>query len=384
MRKLKIMWSIFWSEKLIRFYMIVSILLIIITSNILFALLREEYTLNKISNGCDFDQAVYFSRSTSVPYAEKGTKYDMKVDGLLKEIEKNAFSIGKITYLYTYIEAVEENAFLLDYNETVIKHLKFPLSKGRWFREDACNEAILSYKYKKRYDIGDRVPLVITDASGRHELEVEVIGFLDQSDYMMNFTSSGYVDMGALIGQEKSAIITSGLKDVNGQACEPGDNSGVLIFGPITQNNGYYEKLMEFGAVTTMDEVAENYQENVKKRLYNLIGINAVLFVLAFSGLGSMNFISLYTKRKEYGVYFICGLSRKMVAFMTAIADLVIMAFAFIPATVFCLFNPDIIPNFDFVNVAVTVVIIGFILIVSFIPFYMITKKDSVISLIRR
>ena len=97
-----------------------------------------------------------------------------------------------------------------------------------------------------------------------------------------------------------------------------------------------------------------------------------------------MNFISLYTKRKEYGVYFICGLSRKMVAFMTAIADLVIMAFAFIPATVFCLFNPDIIPNFDFVNVAVTVVIIGFILIVSFIPFYMITKKDSVISLIRR
>lgn len=95
MGKLKIMWSIFWSEKLLRLYMTVSILLIIITSNILFALLREGYTLNKISNGCDFGHAVYFSRSTSVPYAEKRTKYDMKVDGLLKEIEKKHFQLGK-------------------------------------------------------------------------------------------------------------------------------------------------------------------------------------------------------------------------------------------------------------------------------------------------
>jgi len=378
------MWSIFWSEKFTRLYMIGSILLIIVTSNILFALLREEYTLNRISNGCDFDHAVYFSRSNSVPYARGQTEYDNKVDGLLKEMEENSFSIGKITCLYTYIEAAEENAFLLDYNDTVIEHLKIPLSQGRWFREGVCNEAILSYEYRKRYDIGDKVPLVIADAGGRHELEVEVIGFLDKSDYMMNFTSSGYVDMSALISQEKSAIITSGLEDSNGRACELGENSGVLIYGPITKNNGYYEKLMEFGAVTTMEEIAENYQENVKNRLYNLIGIDAVLFVLALSGLGSMNFISLYTRRREYGIYFICGLSRKTVALMTAMMDLFIMAAAFIPATIFCCFNPGIIPNFDFINVMVTIGIIGVILIVSFIPFYVITKKDSVISLTRR
>lgn len=378
------MWSIFWSEKYIRLYMIFSILLIIITSNILFALLREEYTLHRISKGCDFDQAVYFSRANSVPYVAEETEYNHKVDDLLKEMEKDAFSIGKITYLYTYLEAVEENAFLLDYNETMMEHLRIPLSQGRWFQEGVCNEAILSYDYKKRYDIGDKVPLVITDTSGRHELEVEVIGFLDKSNYVMNFTSSGYVDISALIGQEKSAMITSGLEDINGQVCELGENSGVLIFGPITQKNGYYEKLMELGAVTTMEEIAENYEKNVKNRFYNLIGIDVVLFVLALSGLGSMNFISLYTKRREYGIYFICGLSRKMVAFITAMIDLLIMAAAFIPATIFCFFNPNIIPNFDLLNVMVTLGIIGVILIVSFIPFYVITKKDSVIDLTRR
>ena len=384
MGKLKIMWSIFWSEKFVRLYMTGSILLIIITSNILFALVREEYTLHQIVHGCDFDHTVYFSRSNPVPYAEEETAYDKKVNDLLKEMEKNAFSIGKINYIYTYIEAVAENAFLLDYNETTIGHLKMPLSKGRWFREGVCNEAILSYPYKKRYDIGDQVPLVITDASGRHELEVEVIGFLDKSNYMMNFTSSGYIDMSALIGQEKSAIITSGLEDSSGQVCELGENSGVLIFGPDTQNHNYYEKLTEFGAVTTMEEIAENSQENVKNRLYQLIGIDVVLFVLALSGLGSMNFISLYTKRREYGIYFICGLSRKMVVLMTAMTDLLIMVAALIPAVIFCFFHPDMIPNFDFINVMVTIGIIVVILTVSFLPFYVITKKDSVISLTRR
>lgn len=384
MGKLKIMWSVFWSEKMIRLYMIFSMILIIVTSNILFALLREEYTLHKISNGCDFDHAVYFSRSTSVPYAVEETEYDHKVDNLLKEMEKNAFSIGKITYLYTYIEAVEENAFLLDYNDTTAEHLKVPLSQGRWFQRGVCNEAVLSYKYKKRYDLGDKVPLVIKDAGGRHEIEVEVIGFLDKSNYMMNFTSSGYVDMSALIVQEESAIITSGLEDSNGQVCELGENSGVLIFGPATQNHDDYEKLMEFGAVTTMEEMADHYQENVDKRLRNLIGIDIVLFILALSGLGSMNFISLYTKRREYGIYFICGLSRKMVVLMTAMIDLFVMAAAFVPAVIFCFLNPNIIPNFDFVNVLVTIGMIGVILTVSFLPFYAITKKDSVIHLTRR
>lgn len=384
MGKLKIIWSIFWSEKYIRLYMIFSILFIIITSNILFALAREEYTLNRISDGCDFDDAVYFSRSHSVAHTGQKTEYDQKVDDLLKEMEKNAFSIGKITCLYTYIEAVEENVFLLDYNETAIEHLKFPLSQGKWFRTGVCNEAILSYEYRKRYDIGDKIPLVITDAGGRHELELQVIGFLDKNDYMINFTSSGYVNMSALIGQEKSAIITDGLEDINGRTCELGENSGVMIFGSMTRKNGYYEKLMEFGAVTTMEDIAENYQENVKNRLYNLIGIDAVLFVLALSGLGSMNFISLYTRRREYGIYFICGLPRKMVVLMTAVIDLFVIAAAFIPAIVFCIFNPAIIPNFDIVNVIITIGIIGVILIVSFIPFYVITKKDSVISLTRR
>lgn len=384
MGKLKLMWSLFWSEKFTRLYMICSVILMIVTSNILFALCREEYTLHKIFDACDFDQAVYFSRSNRAPHAGEETAYDKKVDDLLKEMEKNACSIGKITYLYSYIEAVEENAFLLDYNETTVGHLQVPLAQGRWFRKGVRNEAILSYGYKKRYAVGDKIPLTITDVSGRHEIELEVIGFLDQSNYMMNFTASGYVDISSLISQEKSAIITSGLKDSNGRICELGENSGVLLFGPTTSKQAYYEKLMEFGAVTPMEEIAQIYHENVKNRLYHLIGIDVVLFVLALSGLGSMNFISLYTKRREYGIYFICGLSTKMVALLTAMMDLVIMAAAWIPATIFCFFHPAVIPNFDFVNVMVTMGMIGVIFVVSFLPFYWITKKESVVNLTRR
>lgn len=384
MGKLKIMWHVFWSEKWMRLSMICSVLLMIVTANILFALIREEYLLNRIADECDLDQAVYFSKATSVPYTREKSEYDNQVDKLLDEMEQNGYPIGKITYLYTYAQAAEENIFLLNYNQTAAEHLKMPLSLGRWFCRDGCNEAILSYQYKKRYGLGDTVPLVITDAGGRHELEVKVIGFLDKSSYLMNFTSSGYVDMSALISKENNAIITSGLEDTNGQVCELGENSGVLIFGMAAQKNEYSEKLMELGAVTAMEEIAENNRENVKNRLYQLIGIDAVLFVLALSGLGSMNFISLYTKRKEYGIYFICGLPKKMVALLTAVTDLLILAAAVIPAVGFCLLYPGIVPNFDFVNVIVMIGLAAVVFIVSFLPFYVMTKRESAVSLIRR
>jgi len=382
--KLKIMWSILRSEKFICVYMIVSILIIIVTSNILFALSREAYILNRISDGCDFDHAVYFSRSNCVPFAKEETEYDRKVDDLLREMENNGCFIGTIDCLYTYVEAVQDYAFLMDYNETIQERLRLPLSQGRWFQEGVCNEAILSYEYKKKYAVGDKIPFTMTDAGGRHELELEVVGFLDKNNYLMNFTSSGYVDMSALIVQEKSAIITSGLEDIDGRTCEMGTGNGIMIFDPMSQNNSYNEKLMEFGAVTTMEEIADHYQENVRERLYHLVGINIVLFLLAFSGLGSMNFISLYTRRREYGIYFICGLSRRMVALITAMIDLTIMGAAFIPATIFCIFHPAVIPNFDVINVMVTIGVTGVILFVSLIPFFIITKKHSVIDLTRR
>lgn len=101
MGKLKIMWSILRSEKFICVYMIVSILIIIVTSNILFALSREAYILNRISDGCDFNHAVYFSRSNCVPFAKEETEYDRKVDDLLREMENNGCFIGTIDCLYT-------------------------------------------------------------------------------------------------------------------------------------------------------------------------------------------------------------------------------------------------------------------------------------------
>lgn len=386
MGKLKVMWSIFWSEKFVRLYMVFFVLLIIITSNISVTLLKEAYTLKRIGDKCDFDNAVYFSKSSSIlPYAGGGeSEYAQKVNRLLSEIKEQGQDVGEITYLYTYVDALEENAFLLNYDETILHHVELPLSKGNWFQENGNNEAVLSYGYKDKYRIGDMLTFVVTGENRScKEVTVEVIGFLDKDNYVLNFNASGYVDMNALFAQNESVIITNRLYTSEGEEIRLMDNAGDMIFDTTIDSN-YSEKLKEIGSVTAMEEIAETYSENSRERFQSQIGIEMVLLILAISGLGSMNFISLYTKRKEYGVYFICGLSAQAVLAMTALMNVFVVAAAFVPIILLCLILPDMVSNIDYFNILITVGIVAFILFVTFIPFYCIMKKESIINLTRR
>lgn len=383
MGKLKIMWSIFRSEKMTRLYMSFFVLLIIITSNISINLLKEEYNLKKIGEKCDFENAVYFAKAQNVfSYGEENNQYTERVKSLLEKMEAGGQEIGKITYLYTYLEPFEENGFLLNYNEAITEHVELPLSGGNWFTQGSCNEAILSYDYKNKYHIGDTIEMDVNESDGsRQNITVKVIGFLDKNNYAMNFTVSGYVDISSLIDKNKSAVITSNLYTKDGDKCVFQDNAGIMLFN---MPEVYLEQLTEFGSVTSMKEITEIYTENANEKFQEQVGIEVVLLILAISGLGSMNFISMYTKRREYGVYFICGMPRRTTVWMTVFINTFVVGIALIPIILMNFIKPEWFVDIDVFNVLITLGIIVFILAVTFIPFYIIMKKDSIVDLTRR
>lgn len=373
MGKLKIMFSMFVSEKISRCFMLVFIVLVIMASNISIKLVDDALSLKKISESVNFSDAFYFSKSNKII---SGMSHDAqeKMNDLLKDLYDAGVSIGEIKYTYTYMDFFGENTFFIDYNDVLVEKVSLPLSEGTWFSTDASNEVILPYEYRNKYELNEIIQI--------EGIQLQIIGFLDKGNYVLEFTSSGYIGYDDLFKKEKHVILVNGVTDGSGLPYAfSSDSSGMVIF---EANMEALENISIYGSTQEMSQMQADYIESVNEKFHAQLGIEVVLLILTVSGFFALNFISIYQKRNEYGVYYICGMNRGQILRMAIQINGIVAVLALIVVVVIAVVCSSVQNYLKFANIIGTFGLLFFILLCSSVPFYIIMRRESVISLIRR
>ena len=383
MGRLRLLCAILWNEKWMRLYMVALTLLLVVCADISISLLKEEYELEQIGEVCDFSDTAYFSWGGTVsPLTQVEERREC--NALLDELEQNGAGVGEIACVNTYWDEARQNVMLFLYDEQIISHVKLPLSEGSWLDADGTNEVVLAYPYRWRYRVGDEIPFAFGGSDGKtHNARLRVAGFLAKECYVMYFNSSGYVDVGDLIRPVQDAVITNGICDDTGRSCTFSGSAGCMLYG-VPEDSEPARQLSRFGALTGMDEVARRYVKNADGRLREQLLLEAVLVLLAVTGLGSANFVSMYTRRREYGIYFLCGATGKQVIAMTSLANGLVVGAVLAAVDVIFLLRPSLLPGFGLPHVLVTFGLFAVLLFATSLPFYLMMQRESIADLTRR
>ena len=322
MGKLKLILSILWEEKFKRFCMSLIIVLLIVSSNISISLIFEMKMMDKLISMCNFENAIYYSDGRAFLSNEIENE---QVDILPEKAAEN----GMISYGLLGMEQEDGKSFqtvnCYVYNEVLCNHIKLPLQSGNWFSKNAKSEqeVILSSDFKKEYQIGDVLEKTIIDENEKTwDVKLKVIGFLEDENNIMDFSCSGSIDISDIVVKSKNTMIVQEMTDIEGKPISSitSCSSGTMFFLKEALTEGQEHKIRQQGSYQYMDEIVTAYQENNKEKLYEQIGIEIVILFLAISSLGSSNFLTMYERRKEYGIYFICGLEkRSCMLFTTAL-----------------------------------------------------------------
>ena len=371
MGKVQLLFSIFLNEKAKRLSMIVFIVLMILTANISISLLTNAYDTKKAAELCEFSDTTYFSSALVMRYDSQSNKTKNSV---LSELEKEGIESGQIRYICTYSEILDADTKYMDYDDSIIEHMKLPLSKGSWFSIDETNEVILPYELSRKYSLGDKIQI--------DGCELEIIAFLDRANIVLECMTTGNVEIDDLLCKDSYVILTNGIKKPNGQKYSFDSTApGIIIFD---NKRTTVERLSKIGSSQSMEEISDNYMIHTRERFFSQLQLELILLILTISGLGTMNFLSMYQRRKEYGIYFLCGLTKRKTIFLSLGMNFIVSIIAL--AIVFLLYGmiQSMRIYFNLTNICVTFVIIMIILILSSIPFYLITKRESIINLTRR
>lgn len=383
MGKLKLILSILWEEKFKRLCMSLIIVLLIVSSNISISLISEMEMMDKLISMCNFENAIYYSDGMSLLSNEMENE---QVDILPEKVAEN----GMISYSLLGMEQEDGKSFqtvnCYVYNEVLCNHIKLPLQSGNWFSKNAKSEqeVILSSDFKKEYQIGDVLEKTIIDENEKTwDVKLKVIGFLEDENNIMDFSCSGSIDISDIVVNSKNTMIVQEMNDIEGKTIPfiTGCSSGTMFFLKETLTEEQKHKIRQQGSYQHMDEIVAAYQENNKEKLYEQIGIEIVILFLAISGLGSSNFLTMYERRKEYGIYFICGLEkRSCMLFTTALNGITLMISAIISLELYFI-DSNKIMSLSLKHIGISLGIIIAIYIVSSIPFWIVMSKESPICL---
>lgn len=386
MGKLRLILSILWEEKFKRLYMSLIIVILVVTSNISVSLIHEMQTIDKIVSLCDFENAVYYSDGMSFFMNESENR---QADILTEEeAEKGTIASGLLEMEGTDGESFDTITCYV-YNDKLCSHIKLPLQSGNWFSKDAVSdgEVILSSDFRKEYQVGDVLEKKIIDEDEQtRNIKLKVIGFLEGENNIMDFSCSGTVAISDMIIESKNTMIVQELNDIEGNTVsfEEWYGSGTMFFLKNTLTDLQIHRLRQQGTYEDMEAVVASYKENNKEKLHEQIGIEMVILFLAVSSLGSSNFLTMYQRRKEYGIYFICGLEKKnCMLFTTALNGITLLVSIFISLELYLLdFHKTM--SLTLKNIGASIGIIIAIYIISSIPFWAVMRRESPIYLTKK
>ena len=299
----------------------VFVTLSIMIINISFSNYMNEKYLNELVKRSGLESFFYVS-----PIKKQYVNPD-KAANFISEKIKEMKSDGEIDNYYCISKGnapvhPSNNSDRLDFvfcGSDLLKDIRYPLSSGTWFdKYDSSNgliPTVISYDLSRKFKIGEKFELF--------GLQYVIIGVLEGNSQVLGAGVNGNgLNLSDVFTNCSNAVIVCGDAPFNIV-----DN---IVVKPNLSSNVDFASLKNIANVTSFDDLAKRYSEENKELLIMQTTVFMLIFLVSLISTSSNNFLSAVINRKNYSVYYMCGMKWKTAIIVSAVEGAIKLL---IPAT---------------------------------------------------
>lgn len=309
-------------NKIVNVILMFQIFITLLAINITIGRIQYIDYIEHITRDSGLTKALYF-----VPSSHKYTVNPPRDNtGFLPDKKLSEFdciqTIWKIKYATSKLANMDRLFNTYMYNDDMIKNVKLPLSKGKWFDSYKSYDMseipiILSYSLSGCYTVGDRLKIEIAAGdSVIHSLNTRVIGFMNKANYFLSIGGGGdnlsinnifaKEDYFAIMPQSilsKDKTLTSFDQFARILFLKDGLEPDKKVVGALKN------ELSKIGYADTIENMISNYKKGDEKQINLQILLWILILILTVTGIGGNNVLMLIKQEKEYAVYFLTGIT---------------------------------------------------------------------------
>lgn len=224
----------------------------------------------------------------------------------------------------------QEEISAYGYNDLLLSLCKYKMTQGIWFDEYQGNH-IPVISLDERYRVGDQITI-------KENIPMEVIGYMNQNAYLLNFHASSSDGEGSLdqfVSHPDYQLIVprqnKQFASIEHEIEVVGGEGNHMIF---LQNNSDRERLLkqckEYGTISSYSEMRQNY-EAMNQYDYTVNGIVLLIFILvSTTGIIGYHEIRLEMNRQRILVYQLNGAKTLYFIFMEVVKNLVLLIISYL------------------------------------------------------
>lgn len=214
----------------------------------------------------------------------------------------------KIGYLLWGKGYLEENEVDIIYSNRIMNEISYQMYKGKWFDDKSEPQVILGYYWKKKYKLGEKITLKISDGQ---VINGVIQGFLKSNSLIVRLNSAGEdMDYSLMLDTiDDRTIITNNSEMINYNTSS-GNSISLIAKGEKK------DIIKEFSdcPVTSFNQIRQNSASKMHREM-NTSGIYILLILLlllnSFIIISSIN----YNVNKEmFKVLYIMGMSKQKIS----------------------------------------------------------------------
>jgi len=215
-----------------------------------------------------------------------------------------------------------DRAQLYSYTRELTNDLRFPVSKGIWFDEyDFTGEVtpvVVGSDLNRRFKLGEKFSIYNSDK------EYLVIGVLERNAMLLVTGAGGNgMDLNSVFEIENNAIIEA-VSEI-----DPEFSYSALIKTAGGNSGEVFKALGDISYTFTFEELAESAYESNRYITEMQTTLFVLMMVVCIAGVSSGNLLAAISRKKQYAVYFMCGMewsSALWITFSESIIKLILPA----------------------------------------------------------
>ncbi len=236
---------------------------------------------------------------------------ELKSDGIIE----NWYLSGRVNTPITdkqnsngeYIDRAE----VYSYPRELAADLRFPVSKGIWFDKYDFSEevtpVVVGSDLKRRFKLGEKFSLYNSDK------EYLVIGVLERNAMLLVQGAGGNgMDLNSVFEIENNAIIEA-VDEIDPRFSQ----SSALIKTADGNSGEVFKALGDISYTFTFKELAQSAYESNRYLTEMQTTLFVLMMVVCVAGVSSGNLLAAISRKKQYAVYFMCGMEWRSALWIT-------------------------------------------------------------------
>jgi len=312
MKSIKIIASNFKSGILRNIIMIVFTALSVFFMNLsLSEFMHQEYTNNYVKECGLYEEYMYltfpdkaafndYDKRSEIWEKELSLLDELKNDGVIENWYLSSTVSTLITDRQNSDGEYTDRAEVYSYPRELASDLRFPVSNGIWFDKydfaDDITPVVVGSDLQQRFKLGDKFSLYDSDK------EYLVIGVLERNVMLLSQGAGGNgMNLNGVFKINNSAIIEAA-DEIDPMFSQ----HSALIKTDYPEE--VFKSLGDISYIFTFEELAQRAYEDNRFLTEMQTTLFMLMMVVCIAGVSSGNLLSALSSKKQYAVYFMCGM----------------------------------------------------------------------------